>query len=175
MAKSGHSFPARQGFTSSTGKTQSVKGYTRAVPKKAIGGFMPAPAGVAGPSRVLPAPPAKMPMQPMSSPKTPPMQIRQAPIMRQAAPFPRSVQPVRGRGTLAYADGGFVKEGDGTMKTETIGDQGNAVVKRGKPAYTEADAEYGGTSPLRTGYKKGGSIKKKGSPTFNKAPLFGKK
>lgn len=168
MAKSGHHFPAGV-FTHSSGKKQSVKGYTRAVPKKATGGMIQRPVGMSGPKMIPQAQPGlkPAPRAVMSSPKTPPMQIRQAPIMR-------NTQPVRGGGALAYAEGGFVREGDATLKTETIGDQGNAVVKRGKPPFSEADSEYGGTGSLRTGYKKGGTIKK-GAPPFKKGPLFGKK
>jgi len=196
MAKSGHHFPAAAGFKNSSGRVQSVSGYTRAVPKKAVGGMVRNIVGRSGPKmipQVQPQP--KGPVGPRSSPKTPPQQIRQAPIMRVS-------RPVKG-GALAYANGGFVKQGDGTMKTDSIGDQGNAVVLRGKPAYSEADKEYGGKTPLRTGYKKGGTVREgsqsdkdmafakaaaakavakhvatpvpKGHKGFNKAPMFGKK
>jgi hypothetical protein len=103
--------------------------------------------------------------------------------------------PMR-RGALALAEGGFVKEvGDSyKLKTEEIGDQGNSVVKRGNPPFSQFDAEHGGREPLRPGYKKGGSISKvarkiaksevaahvarpapKGHKGFSKAPMFGKK
>jgi hypothetical protein len=90
-----------------------------------------------------------------------------------------------------YASGGHVQQP--AMKTDVIGDQGNSVVKRGKPFITEADVDYGGSGPLRTGYKKGGKIKgaaaiakkvvakhvaapaPKGHKGFNKLPMFGKK
>lgn len=145
MAKSGHHFPASHGFKGSTGKTQSVKGYTRSIPvKKALGGPVARPVGMSGPKSI-----------PM-----PPVRARQAPIMRNPRPVMRGA-------ASAYADGGFV------MKTDKIGDQGNAVVKRGNPPNTESDKEYGGTGPLRTGYAKGG--KAKGHGGFNKKPMFGKK
>jgi hypothetical protein len=47
-----------------------------------------------------------------------------------------------------YAKGGHV----------TVGDQGNAVVKRAKPV-TEFDAKDGGKGSLRTGYAEGGEAK----------------
>lgn len=187
MAKSGHHFPSGHGFTKSTGKVQTVSGYTRAVPKKAVGGPV-RPVGMSGPKMIPRVQPSvKAPFRPGSSPKTPPASIPQAPTTR----IPRPV----GRGALAYAEGGFVKQGDGTMKTDTIGDQGNSVVKRGDPPYTTADKEHGGTGPLRTGYKKGGPITKagakavakaavakhvaapapKGHKGFSKTPMFGKK
>lgn len=151
MAKSGHHFPSGV-FTHSSGKKQSVKGYTRTVPKKATGGMMQRPVGISGPKMVprVQAPP----------------QFRPAPIMR-------NTQPLRGRGALAYAEGGVVREGDATMKTETVGDQGNSTVKRGNPPFSQADADAGGTGALRTGYKRGGATKShKG---FSKTPMFGKK
>lgn len=168
MAKSGHHFPSAAGFGASTGKTTNVKAYTRKLAgpvKKAIGG-MAAPPRVMSSPKTPPMPMAgplsgKMPFPgPRSSPKTPPMPM----------PPPKRI-PLTPRGPSTYADGGYVKEGQGTMKTEEIGDQGNAVQKRGNPPNTTADKEYGGTGPLRTGYKKGGKI----PPSFKKAPLFGKK
>ena len=181
MAKSGHHFPAKHGFKNSTGKVQNVSGYTRAVPK-AKGGPV-RPVGMSGP-KMIPQVQPKPYAGPRSSPKPPPM--RQAPVMR-------TVQPVK-RGALAYAEGGFVKQGDGTMKTSTIGDQGNAAVKRGNPATSEAMEEYGGKGPLLPGYKKGGLTKAgaakvakaevakhvarpapKGHKGFSKTPMFGKK
>lgn len=142
MAKKGHLFPPRAGFTGSSGKVQSVRGYTRKVVHKAAGGVIalrnrpvapppPSPRliGYAPPQRPLPAPPRAM-----SSPKTPPR-------------------------TQAYAGGGYV--------TETIGDQGNAAVKRGNPPIVESDKQYGGKSPLNVGYKTGGRA-------FNRTPKFGK-
>jgi hypothetical protein len=163
MAKSGHHFPATAGFKNSTGKMQSVSGYTRAVPKKSIGGPM-RPAMTSGPKMIPRVQPAAIPApRAMMGPP-----VRQAPIIR-------NTQPVRPGGALAYAEGGMVGgQTRGPVKSESIGDQGRATVGRGKPAYTEADSESGGTSALRTGYKKGGSIKK-GAPPFTKAPLFGKK
>lgn len=187
MAKSGHHFPAAAGFKGSTGRVQSVSGYTRAVPKKATGGMVRNIVGRSGP-KMIPQVQPKVPMTPRSSPKTPPQQIRQAPVMR----VPRPIK----RGTIsAYANGGFVKMGDGTMKTDKIGDQGNSVVKRGNPPITEFDADHGGRGPLRTGYKTGGAVSKgeatkiaasainkhvrapapKGHKGFNKVPMFGKK
>lgn len=166
MAKSGHTFPSSAGFTNSTGKTQSVKGYSRSIPvKKAIGGIMPGPQPTSGPKMLPPVRP--MPVVPMAG--------------------RRGVMPTR-PGALAYAAGGHVKVGD--MKAEIIGDQGNSVVKRGKPFITEFDKDHGGTASLRTGYKKGGKIKTvakqeiakhvaapapKGHKGFNKLPMFGKK
>jgi hypothetical protein len=64
--------------------------------------------------------------------------------------------------------------GDGTMTTDTIGDQGNSVVKRGKPFITEADVEYGGSGPLRTGYAKGGKIPGMGKLVKKANKRFGK-
>lgn len=183
MAKNGHHFPASAGFKGSTGRVQNVSGYTRAVPK-ARGGVVARPVPTSGP-KMIPNAPVKPPVTPRSSPKTPPSQIRQAPVMR--------VQPVR-RGTIAaYANGGFVKMGDGTMKKETIGDQGNSAVKRGNPPFNETDKKYGGTGPLQSGYKKGGAVTKgdakkiaasavakhvarpapKGHKGFSKTPMFG--
>lgn len=184
MAKSGHHFPAAAGFKGSTGRVQNVSGYTRAVPKKAVGGRVRNVVGRSGPKMIPQASP-KVPLTPRSSPKTPPQQIRQAPVMR--------VQPIK-RGAIAtYADGGFVKMGDGTMKTDTIGDQGNSAVKRGNPPFNETDKKYGGKGPLQSGYKTGGAVTKgeatkiantainkhvrapapKGHKGFSKTPMFG--
>ncbi len=185
--KKGFHFPASAGFKNSSGGVQNVSGYTRAVPKKAVGGMVRNVVGRSGP-KMIPQVQPKVPMTPRSSPKTPPQQIRQAPVMR----VPR---PIKGRGALAYAQGGFVKQGDGTMKTDTIGDQGNAVVLRGKPSFAEVDKEYGGKGPLRSGYKTGGAVSKgdvkkiaasainrhvgapapKGHKGFSKVPMFGKR
>lgn len=176
MSKSGHSFPAAAGFQGSTGKQVSVKGYTRKLAKqdrgdiggvkKAMGGPVARPVGMSGPKMIPPA----AAQSPVLTRPTAGMgigaRVQAAPIMRNPRP------PMTGR--MAYADGGYVKEGQGTMKTDSIGDQGNAVTKRGNPPVTEADEAYGGTGPLRTGYAKGGKTAK-GHKGFNKAPLFGKK
>ena len=75
MAKSGHHFPSGHGFTNSTGKVQAVKGYTRAVPKKAVGGMVQ-PVGRSGPKMIPQVQPSvKAPFRPGSSPKTPPASI----------------------------------------------------------------------------------------------------
>jgi hypothetical protein len=186
--KKGFHFPASAGFKNSSGGVQNVSGYTRAVPKKATGGMVRNAVGRSGPKIIPQAQPeVEVPMTSRSSPKMPPQQIRQAPVVL----VPR---PIRG-GALAYAQGGFVKQGDGTMKIDKIGDQGNAVVKRGDPPFAEVDKEYGGKGPLRSGYKTGGAVSKgdvkkiaasainrhvgapapKGHKGFSKVPMFGKR
>ena len=59
-----------------------------------------------------------------------------------------------------YANGGFVREDNPRMKTEVIGDQGSALVRRRK-ATTAEDQEAGGKSPLRAGYRTGGRVEKR--------------
>lgn len=161
MAKSGHHFPASHGFKGSTGKTQSVKGYTRSVPvKKSMGGPVAPQVGRSGPKSI--PMPIKPTVMPHSSPKAPPRMtaapVRQAPVMRTPRPVMRGA-------AAAYADGGPV------MKTDTVGDQGNSVVKRGNPPITQFDSEHGGRESLRPGYAKGGKTK---HGSFNKKPMFGK-
>lgn len=170
MAKSGHHFPASHGFKGSTGKIQNVRGYTRKV-GKAAGGMTRKPIVTSAPKPM----PSLNPRGPVKPPPTlfaPSVRIPRAPVAR---------EPL-------YAGGGFV------MKSETIGDQGNSAVKRGNPPTAEADKDYGGNSPLRTGYKKGGVTKSaarsiaksevaahvakpapKGHRGFSKTPMFGKK
>lgn len=174
--KKGHSFPTSAGFSNSSGKVQAVKGYTRSRPKSdgvkgaakmADGGMLAqlankiALTGRAPPQRIPgptsspktpPGPPVKRPFPgPMSSPKTPPGSMPRT-LVRPV----KGIQPVRG-GMAAYADGG---------KVEKVGDQGNAVTQR--PPIAEVDRDYGGRSPLRPGFKKGGKA-------FSRSPMFGKK
>lgn len=170
--KKGHYFPSSAGFKGSTGRVRQVKSYTQSVPRaivkregpmsdadarllsrvpvqKANGGMIGALGSavrgkIAGPGGV------KAPIRPVSGPKMAPqtMDIKAPAPMLRSAPKP----PPMG---TAFARGGAV----------TIGDQGNAAVKRGNPPITETDKSYGGKGPLTQGYSKGG---------FNRKPKFGK-
>lgn len=60
----------------------------------------------------------------------------------------------------AFADGGVVRQDNPRMKSEVIGDQGSALIRRAKP-YNNLDQESGGKSPLRPGYRRGGRAKKR--------------
>lgn len=64
-------------------------------------------------------------------------------------------------GVLKRAEGGAVpgRNMDYEASRSLIGDQGNSATLRSDPA-TELDKDYGGTSPLRPGFKKGGKIHK---------------
>lgn len=53
----------------------------------------------------------------------------------------------------AFAEGGYVRQ-TGSL------DEGSSMVRRAR-SYNNADQESGGKTPLRPGYKKGGSTKKK--------------
>jgi hypothetical protein len=53
----------------------------------------------------------------------------------------------------AFANGGFVRQGD--MKTENVGDQGSALVRR-KKAYAQWQDDVGAHSSLLPGFKDGG-------------------
>jgi hypothetical protein len=153
MAKSGHHFPSRHGFSSSSGGVQQVRAHTRAAPKKFSKGGMAAP-----PMRGLPVAMAGRPSLP--SPKGAPLprsSVKPSPLP------PRMGIPTPPGRTRAYAGGGYV--------IETIGDQGNSVTRRGNPPITESDRTHGGRGPLLPGLKRGGSASK----GFNKSPLFGKK
>jgi hypothetical protein len=59
----------------------------------------------------------------------------------------------------AFADGGFVRQDNPRMKSESVGDSGSALQRRSRPT-TQLDAESGGRSPLRPGFKRGGKLKK---------------
>jgi hypothetical protein len=167
VAKSGHHFPSKAGFTHSSGNVQNVKGYTRSKPvKKAIGGPMGLPGPTSGPKMlppVRPLPPAGVanPNRVLPSPAGPGGSM--APLIRQAvaARGRPGIRPVGGGALSRFAEGGAVRRmGDGTMTTEEIGDQGNSVVVRREPV-TEFDKDYGGKGPLRTGYRKGGKTRKR--------------
>lgn len=68
-----------------------------------------------------------------------------------------NVQPYVRRAARAFKDGGYV--------SQTVGDQGHALVQRSRP-YTNEDQESGGKSPLRRGFKKGGKVP--GPPSMKK-------
>lgn len=59
-----------------------------------------------------------------------------------------------------FANGGFVREDKPRMKTDTIGDQGSAMVRR-KRAYAKWQDDAGAHSSLLPGYKSGGRTMKK--------------
>jgi len=59
----------------------------------------------------------------------------------------------------AFADGGFVRQDNPRMKSEEVGDQGSALIRRAK-SYNNLDQESGGKTPLRPGFRKGGRMKK---------------
>lgn len=162
MAKKGFAFPTKFGFSGSTGKVQQVRGHTRRVPKKAIGGVM-TPNLVRGAALSQ----ARAPMRPLTPPPNPGRVIAPPPgkvpgRVLGAAPAGPPMRNTGYRGPLdrAYADGGFVKTKK-PISDVTIGDQGNSVTKRGNPPISEFDVDHGGRSPLRPGYKKGGKAKRR--------------
>lgn len=157
----GFSFPSKAGFTSSSGKTQEIKSYSRRVPAKkhmAEGGRAEGAGPVDKEGYTI--------GQRKSSPGVGGALRDAAKAIRGAIPkgvparqekYDRAVNRAEG-----YADGGSV---------------GNSVVKRGNPPITDFDTDHGGTAPLRTGYAKGGKPKAHGvkpGRSFDGKPLFGK-
>lgn len=76
-----------------------------------------------------------------------------------------NVQPYVRRTPRAFKDGGYV--------SETVGDQGHALVQRSRP-YTNEDQQSGGKSPLRRGFKKGGKVPGPPSMKHNMNPMKAK-
>jgi len=58
-----------------------------------------------------------------------------------------------------YANGGFVRQDNPRMKSDEIGDQGSALVRRARSS-NALDQESGGKTPLRPGFKRGGKLRK---------------
>ena len=127
----GFSFPTKAGFTSSSGKVREIAPYTQRVGKRKYAEGGAVPGRVRTPK--VPSPGVGGALKDFVSSVS-------------EAVTPRSIKERRVKIDQAsgYADGGSV---------------GNAVVKRGDPSIAEADKEYGGKSPLRTGYAKGGKMK----------------
>ncbi len=69
-----------------------------------------------------------------------------------------SVQPYVRR--KAFADGGFVRQDNPRMRSEMVGDQGNAMTRRKKP-YAEWQRDVGATSSLLPGFRSGGPAGRK--------------